>query len=144
MKMNWGTGLAITIGAFMLMILLFVFGASKLQTELVSDNYYEKEIKFQETIDKQKNTNALEGNFEILGTVKSVKINLPKDLEGQEIEGTISLYRPSSEMLDFEVKAENSMEQVIESENLVAGKWTISIDITADGKGYYYEEKVYL
>lgn len=142
--MNWGTGLAITIGAFMLMILLFVFGASKLQTELVSDNYYEKEIKFQETIDKQKNTNALEGNFEILGTVKSVKINLPKDLEGQEIEGTISLYRPSSEMLDFEVKAENSMEQVIESENLVAGKWTISIDITADGKGYYYEEKVYL
>lgn len=144
MKMNWGTGLSIAIAAFMLMIIFFVFGASKLQTELVADNYYEKEIKFQETIDKQKNANALNGRFKVTSSGRTLTVTLPNDLEGKAISGKISLYRPSDSNLDFEVEVIDDLKQVIESKNLIPGKWKITIDFTADGKGYHYEKEMYI
>lgn len=60
-KFTWGHGIAIALGSFMLFILgIIFFGAQMLfpdgndNSDLVSDNYYENELAYQEVIDAKK------------------------------------------------------------------------------------------
>ena len=56
--MNWGWKLAIGSALFMAFIIYFVVQSFNDKTQLVSDNYYEHELKFQEQIDAAKNAKA--------------------------------------------------------------------------------------
>ena len=69
MKLNWGTGIVIAFGLFMTFILFFVFKVqsnSKYDNELVTENYYQQELKFQSNIDKEENSK----NLKTLRTLK--------------------------------------------------------------------------
>jgi hypothetical protein len=52
MKFNWGTGIVLSFIIFAASILMIVLFPFNQKADLVSDNYYEREIKFQEQIDK--------------------------------------------------------------------------------------------
>jgi hypothetical protein len=62
MKINWGTGIVIAFGLFMIFILSFVYKVQsnqKYDNELVTDEYYKKEATVQADIEKKQNANAL-------------------------------------------------------------------------------------
>ena len=57
MKINWGTGIVIAIVAFIGFILYFVITMSTDKTysyDLVTDKYYQQELKYQQEIDAKK------------------------------------------------------------------------------------------
>jgi len=56
MKINWGTGIVIAFGLFMIFILSFVYKVQsnqKYDNELVTDEYYKKEATVQADIEKK-------------------------------------------------------------------------------------------
>ena len=60
MKINWGTGIVIAFGLFMIFILSFVYKVQsnqKYDNELVTDEYYKKEATVQADIEKKQNAN---------------------------------------------------------------------------------------
>ena len=59
MKISWGTGIAATYIIFVLATLGMTYAMMTKNVDLVSTNYYEKEIKYQEQIDKINNTSGL-------------------------------------------------------------------------------------
>jgi hypothetical protein len=62
MKINWGTGIVIAIGLFMTFILVLVYKMTvdqKYNHDLVVEEYYKKELAFQEEIDAEKNALSL-------------------------------------------------------------------------------------
>jgi len=66
MKFNWGTGIVLAFIAFISFIMYFVINMStnkKYDHDLVTEQYYNKELKFQEDIDKSKNARNLETNI---------------------------------------------------------------------------------
>ena len=137
MKFNWGTGIVIAFALFMIFILSYVFKVQsndKYDHELVVEDYYKKEATVQEDIDRQHNANALTNKVIIEKTTEGIKINFPTDFDYSKINGKVSLYRPSSQKLDFEIPISlSSPHLLIPKSNLASGLWDISIDWEYDG-----------
>ena len=146
MKFNWGWGIVIALTLFITMILQFVVRSFNERIDLVSDDYYEKELDYQSTIDKEKNLNLLVDEMEIKTSPDGLRIIFPEDLAENKISGTVSLYRPSDERLDKGYRLEDEMisEFLIPLEDLTTGKWVIKVDFSAADKDYYYEKTMVL
>lgn len=147
MKFNWGTGIVIAFGLFMIFILSFVFKVQsnqKYDNELVTKDYYKKEVTVQEDIDRQNNANALTNKVIIEKTTEGIKINFPTDFDYSKINGKVSLYRPSSQKLDFEIPISlSSTNLLIPKSNLTGGLWDITVDWTCNGIDYLNKETIY-
>ena len=147
MKFNWGTGVIIGFGSFMTFILFFVFlvqSNSKYDNELVADDYYKQESKVQGDIESQTLSNALKTKLKIEKTAEGLQIIFPADIDYKKINGTISLYRPSNQKLDFETKISlSSPIMLIPNHKLVGGLWEISIHWNVGELTYLNKETVY-
>ncbi len=140
MKFNWGTGIVIAFALFITFILSYVFKVQsndKYDHELVVEDYYKKEMLVQGNIERQQNANALANKVIIENTTEGIKIQFPADFDYSKINGKVSLYRPSSQKLDFEVPISlSSPHLLIPKSNLADGLWDISIDWEYDGVKY--------
>jgi len=148
MKINWGTGIVIAFGLFMTFILYFVFKVqsdSKYDNELVVEEYYKQELVFEKRMEKEQNDKNLALPVEVIAQGDGLKIVFPKDIDATKIKGKVSLYRPSNQKLDFEVPISLSGSHLlIPKNNLVGGRWDISIDWTYDGKEILTKKTIYL
>jgi hypothetical protein len=144
MKFNWGTGIVIAFVLFIAFILSYVFKVQsndKYDHELVVEDYYKKEMLVQGDIERQQNANALTNKVIIENTSEGIKIQFPTDFDYSKINGKVSLYRPSSQKLDFEVPISlSSPHLLIPKSNLADGLWDISIDWEYDGVKYLNKE----
>jgi hypothetical protein len=147
MKINWGTGIVIAFALFMSFILYFVFKVqsdSKYDNELVTEDYYKKEIRVQSDIQKVQNANDMKVKVVIANTEKGIQIDFPKDIDFKNIKGKVSLYRPSNQKLDFEIPISlSSSDLLIPKNNLVGGLWDISVEWNYQGKTYLNKEEIY-
>ena len=65
-------------------------------------------------------------------------------IDYKKIKGTISLYRPSNQKLDFEMKISlSSPIMLIPYHKLIGGLWEISINWQVDEVAYLNKETVY-
>lgn len=147
MKWNWGKGIALAIAAFMGFILYFVIKVqsdSTYDNELVADDYYKQEIEFQQEIDKKQNTANLKEKVTVETSQEGIQITFPQGLKPEEIKGKISLYRPSNQKLDFERPISLSTSHLLIPKNdLVDGRWDISIDWSYQDQEYLDESTIY-
>jgi len=145
MKINWGTGIVIAIIAFMSFIMYFVISMStdnKFSHDLVTDNYYQKELEFQDQIDATKNAKLLDEDVKIVKSEKGLQIYFPKIFEN-EMEGKVFLYRPSNKQLDFEIPISITDNYLLVPEkSLLDGRWNISVKATHNNKEYYFSEEI--
>ncbi len=146
MKFTWGTGIFLVIVIFLLAVVAFFIYMSNLDINLVEDNYYEKELMYQQKIDKMKNAGALSEKVSIKAEQEAVVISFPKLFHPESCTGAILFYRPSDPAKDFSVPLQlnDSLLQVIGTGHLDPGKWTIKIDWTSEGTGYYVEQGIFL
>jgi len=147
MKINWGTGIVIAFGLFITFILYFVFKVqsdSKYDNELVTEDYYKKEQQVQGDIEKQQSANKLEHKVVVTKTQEGLIVSFPEEFDFKNIKGKVSLYRPSSQKLDFEMPISlSSSNLLIPKSNLVSGLWDISIDWEYDNFSYLNKESIY-
>ena len=148
MKINWGWSLAIAMGLFMIFILSYVFKVQSDSTydhEMVVEDYYKQEIGFQKEIDKKQNAENLTEKVSVTVTEQGVEIQFPSSFTPENIKGKISLYRPSSQKLDFDKSISISTSNLlIPKSELAGGRWDISIDWTYEGIEYLNKETIYL
>ena len=147
MKFNWGTGIVIAFALFMTFILTYVFKVQsndKYDHELVVEDYYKKEVTVQDDIEREQNAIALKNKIVIENTADGIKIQFPADFDYSKINGKVSLYRPSSQKLDFEIPISlSSPHLLIPKSNLTGGLWDISVDWNYDGVDYLNKETIY-
>lgn len=145
MKFNWGTGILLTIILFILAVVGFYIYSSNLDINLVEENYYEKELAYQQKIDRIKNTGQLPEPVIVKLEKKQLILDFPQIFNGKEIDGNILFYRPSDPNKDFTVALQlnDSVSQAIDASRLDPGRYVIKIDWIVDGKAYYYEEEIF-
>lgn len=148
MRANWGTGIVIAFGLFITFILYFVFkvqGDMKYDHEMVTEEYYKKEIGYQEQLNKEQNAHDLSEKVTVETKSEGLLIAFPKSFDYSKITGKVSLYRPSSQKLDFDMPISlSSSNLLIPKTKLVGGRWDITIDWNYENKGYLNKEKVNL
>jgi hypothetical protein len=146
MKFNWGTGIFIVIVLFLLAVISFFIFINTLDINLVEDNYYEKELVYQEKIDKISNTGSLPGKITISQAPGILVIQFPTLDSAMVPVGTVLLYRPSDPKKDFTVplQLDASRRQAIDISGISSGKWTVKLDWEMGGEEYYFEEGMVL
>lgn len=144
MKFNWGTGILFVIIFFLLAVIAFFIYISNLDINLVEDNYYEKELAYQQRIDKLNNTSSLPGKIEVLQEPGVIIIQFPHLDSALIPSGYLTFYRPSDPKKDFTVPLQlnDSCRQVLNISRIDKGKWMIKLDWNMNGKEYYFEEDI--
>ncbi|GAB4166962.1 MAG: FixH family protein [Winogradskyella sp.] len=146
MKVNWGTAIVIAFIGFIGFIMYFVISMAtndKYDHDLVVEDYYQKELKFQSDIDKEKNAKALKTNISWKKTQDGILLAFPENLDIEKIKGTVFLYRPSNKKLDFEIPISLSDHNLLIPDNkLLDGRWNINIDWTYSNESYLYKEAI--
>lgn len=145
MKVNWGTGIVISIIAFISFIMYFVISMStnkKFSHDLVTDNYYKKELEFQDQINATKNAKLLAEDIQIVKFDNGLKIYFPKIFK-KNIKGKVFLYRPSNKQLDFEIPISITDNYLLVPEkSLLDGRWNISCTLKHNNKLYYFFKEI--
>jgi len=76
--MSWGKGIILVFVVFVLGIGILVYRSMTKNIDLVTTNYYEKELKYQEQIDKINNTNSLKEKIKIEYNGSVILITYPQ------------------------------------------------------------------
>lgn len=146
MKFNWGTGIVLAFIAFISFIMYFVINMTvnkKYEHDLVTENYYGKELQFQNDINKLERSKTLDENIVWKRTPEGILIVFPASISLEDIVGNVSLYRPSNKQLDFETAIILTDHQMlIPDERLVGGRWNLSIDWQVKGNTYLYKTEI--
>jgi hypothetical protein len=142
MKWHWGKGIAVTYIVFVIVVVIHVIVFINLKVELVTDNYYEKELNYQEQINKINNAKSLKQGIKLEQYEKSIKLIFPKIISNGTIKGEIYFYKPSDSGKDFiiPIQTDENYSQLIKTDTLTKGLWKIKIDWEAGGIQYYNEE----
>lgn len=145
-KINWGTGIVIAFALFMTFILFFVFlvqSDSKYDNELVLENYYQYETGLQKELNKEEKAANLSEKVVIESVEEGIVIRFPGNFDHEKIKGKVSLYRPSSQKLDFEIPISlSSSNLLIPKSDLAGGRWDILVDWQWEKEEYLDKESV--
>ena len=148
MKINWGTSIVIAFALFIAFIMYFIVKVqsnSKYDNELVVEEYYKHDAHYSDELAKYQNAQDLTVKPLISNTTDGVKIVFPKALFPQQIEGKVSLYRPSAKRLDFELPFKLSGSTLlIPKRDFAGGNWDMILAWTYQGKSYLLKQKLYL
>ncbi len=146
MKFNWGTGIVLAFIGFIGFILYFVVLASTGKNSdhhLVTEDYYQEELAYQQEIDAESNASKISADFRIKKSTEGLTIEVPEELRLQELKGTLSLYRPSNKHLDFDLEISLSNSHLlIPDERLLGGRWDIKIRWFDKDKNYLVKKSI--
>lgn len=144
MKFSWGKGIFITYSLFLVIILTVVVYISSMDVNLVTEDYYEKELNHQEQIDIAARTIQLPEQLNITVTQNLINLKFPSLFKPYDISGLVQFYRPSDSHQDFSVNIDlsDSLEQTIFTTSIQKGYWRIKVDWTVEEKDYFNEKLV--
>ena len=137
----WPLGIAAFYGAFVILLIVFLIFSTFNTIDLVTEDYYAKELNYQQQINRVKRTEQF--GFELTWAYDknydAIIIQFPKNLDYADIKGRIHLFRASNSKLDklISVRLSGSGIQIIPRKLLVYGNWKLKIFWqNKDGKFY--------
>lgn len=139
MKFNWGVFAFSLFGVFVVFMLGMVYFATKQNNELVTENYYEKELEFKEILVKKEHSALLLEQVTYQADLKSFNIVFPTEIT-TPISGNIVFYKPSDLKADksFPLEVKNNA-QTFQFSAFEKGMYHVKIDWKANDIEYYHE-----
>ena len=146
MKINWGTAIVIAFIGFIGFILFFVIRMSmddSANHDLVTEEYYREELGYQKEIDAERNAKNASEQIKITRRAEGLLITFPDGLANKNVQGTVSLYRPSNKHLDFDLPISlSNTHLLIPEKRLLDGRWDIKVNWKHKGKDYLHKESI--
>jgi nitrogen fixation protein FixH len=141
-KWNWGTGLIFVYSGFVVFMLGMVYLCTQQHFDLVTPNYYEEELKFQQVIDGKQNEQLLGKATTVVVDKDAVTVKLPVDT--YDGEGTVTLYRPDNAKYDMVLPLNGKSSVTIPLNKLKEGIYKVKASWQNEGKPYYNEQTLYI
>lgn len=143
--MNWGYKILFVYTAFVVGILFMVFKSSSQKFDLVTTDYYAKELKYQDKIDEMNRVSALSAPVKYEMKDNSLVIEFPKDFSGKKLVGEAVLYCPSDESRD--IKKDFSIQDellILPLSSAKRGLYELHLSWQEAGVTYYFEKKIFI
>ena len=147
MKINWGTGLVIGMLAFISFIMYFVvtmMSSKEFDHDLVVEDYYKAELHYQQDIDAERNALGMHEKISLERKESEIIVYFPEEMDLRNMEGQMNFYRPSNKMLDFSISFSeiDSKPFIVPSDNLVQGRWNVSVKWKQYGKEFLFKKEI--
>lgn len=144
MKISWGYKILFVYLLFVVGILFLVFKASQEKFDLVTPNYYDAELKFQNVINDRQRVAQLSAPPKITHSVNKVQVEFPHEFLNQDIQGEIYLYRPSNASKDFKRKftANKNFIEITLDRNF-SGSYELKLSWKVNKATFYHEQRIF-
>ena len=141
--MSWGYRILIVYGVFISGIACMVIMSSLQNRDLVAQDYYEQELKFQDKIDYANNAAFLSSRFILTQQKDTLKISLPQEMKGHPVKAKILLYSPADEKKDMLLTPETgNAELFLILPASYKGLYKVKAEWQCGGKTFYDERKI--
>lgn len=141
MKLNWGTGIALFYGTFVVVLVAVVIKTTTFDNSLVSEQYYADDLNYQQQYNKLANSISLPNDLTVSMQAAAQQVELLFPAEAGQASGEIYFYNPSYKAGDFRVaiQPDSDHRQIISTAELRPGLWRVKVDWQAGGKSYFKE-----
>lgn len=142
--MNWGKGIAIVMVAFIGFIGSMVYYAFTRNADLVREDYYDSELRFDQTKAEKANYLSLNEAIHIEKNENGVNFIFPESVRA-EGGGKISFYRPDQQKYDreFDLDFDLNRIQSLAYSNFKEGYYDVSVRWEdANAKAYIFESNI--
>lgn len=139
-KFTWGHGVALALGLFIIFILsmIFYFTSTWKNSELITDDYYEAELAYQDVIDAKSLANGLSEKPQYSQDKMGIRITFPQEYNNINTQFSIDLHRAEDQKLDvikeMELDGRNSL--FIPAAVLAKGNYVLRVHWTRAEKNY--------
>lgn len=144
MKFNWGTGILVAIIIFLIISFVMIFHFMNQKVDLVTDNYYEKTLVYQNQIDEAERTKEINKSIKIEYLNSHLKFIFPDSVFKVMSNGEFYFYRPSDSKKDFkaQLQIDKNGEQLLDVSKIDRGYWKIQMKWLMNGESYSVERTV--
>ena len=126
-------------------ILFLVFKSSSQKVELVTENYYEQELKFQQKIDQAERAQSLSSALKYGVNKNELAIFFPDEMKGVKLNAHVLIYYAADETKDkrYDLATDNAKLLIVLP---VSGKgmYELKMDWVAGNISYYSEYKFFI
>ena len=140
----WPLGILAAFALFFCGLTTAIVIASTHHESMVSENYYEQEITFQDQIDGTARAQKSGATIVSDAAGGKVIVSVPAAQLDQKFSGTIELYRPSDPKLDqtLQLSPRADGKQTLDGSKLSSGLWSVRVKWNAGGETYFLEQKI--
>ena len=143
--MGWGKKITLVYIGFVALILTLVVVSMRQKVDLVSADYYAKELNYQSDINKMANAKALKTPLKCSLVNNTIEIIFPEEQAEKSIDAKAFVYKPSDNKSDKEIKfTTQDGRYVISTEGFVKGMYKIKVDWKVENIEYQTESVVVL
>ncbi|MES2519944.1 MAG: FixH family protein [Bacteroidota bacterium] len=138
--MNWGKSIVLSFVVFASFIGTMAYKMATAKVDLVRTNYYQKEIEFQQQINRVHNSTALKSNKAMTYSPETqvLRIGFPATVS----KGEVTFFRPSDKGLDFTIPIQKISLFNYSTEKLTKGYWKVQATWTDGIREYYLEDEL--
>ncbi len=140
--MNWGKGIAITLALFMGFITYLVIQLVSHNVELETDDYYKKDIAYQDEITSMRNANALKEKPTISMTETHIVVQFPSELAFSKAQ--LHLKRPNDETDDRSYEIFGTSTFTLNKSELERGVYKLELSYIHKDKNYLQKIEYYI
>lgn len=145
MKFHWGHGIFLFYVFFAASLVVVVIKSRQFDNSLVTEQYYARDLNYQQEYDRRMNSNSLTEPLSIMRVNGQYQLLFPKG-KNEGVEGTVLLYRPSSKhddrLLKLEVGSSGTM--ALQTNGLKPGRYQAVVEWSANGVDYFDELDLHL
>ncbi len=142
--MNYGKFILFLYLGFVVFILGLGYMAMQTEFDLVTPDYYVKELEYQQTIDATQNALPIENQVFVTHDGGLIKIQFPDSVTSSKMK--VHFYSPSNAKNDRKYELELPANGLLEfaDKSLVKGYYKVKMDWEKEGKAYYMEKDLTL
>lgn len=144
MKLSWGHKIMFVYVGFVAGMGVLVFKASSQKFDLVTKDYYEQELKYQQVIDQAANTSRLSAPITIVRNLGDLKISFPDEMKDKKKLVDFYLYYAADAKKDFRRSFELNENEITQALPVgMKGMYELKLTWEANGVKYYFEQKLF-
>jgi len=142
----WPLAIILFFALFFSGIAAVITIAATHRESLVSKDYYEQEIRFQDQINAANRAQLSGASIHCDPAGRLITVAVPPEQVGETFSGTVELYRPSSPDLDrtFRLTPKADGTQTLDGGDLATGLWLVRIRWNSGGQDFFLEKKITL
>jgi len=143
--MSWGYKILGVYLVFVTGIVFLVIKSSNQKVDLVTKDYYEQELMYQDKINETARASKLTGAITCEVKGQQILVKLPAEMSGQDVSADVLLYCPSDSRKDVSRQIQtNNGQLLMDFPAGYKGQFEVKVNWKAGGQAYYTTQKLFI
>ena len=144
MKIGWGTGIVIVLVLFATMMLTFLVKSFTKEHQLVTENYYEQELVYQDRIDDLNRAKREEIDVQVKQANGAMAVGFSDGK--RRTQGQFFFKRPADSKYDLiiEIQTDSTGMQLLNRNEFIRGKYEFSAKWVDEGRSFQISKSVFI